>query len=82
MYAKQVSKLAPFEYTSIAWALLYDYLLDSKYLTSSTLVGISMIVASCFYITCLRQRKILTTQPSEKLLFKGNIDASQQIKSR
>lgn len=77
-----ISKLAPFEYTSIGWALLYDYLIDSKNLTPLTLVGVSMIVASCFYISCLRQRNIVATQSSEKLLFKGNIDAAQQIKSR
>ena len=73
----EISKLAPFEYTSIAWALLYDYLLNSKNLTPSTLVGISMIVASCFYITCLRQRKIIAIQPTETVPFKGNINASQ-----
>ena len=72
-----ISKLALFEYTSIAWALLYDYLLDSKNLTTSTIVGVGMIVASCFYIAALKQRRIITIQPNKKLLFKENINATE-----
>ena len=74
-----ISKLALFEYTSIAWALLYDYLLDSKNLTASTIVGVGMIVASCFYIAFLKQRKIITIQPNKKLLFKENTNVTEKI---
>lgn len=71
-----ISKLALFEYTSIGWAILYDYLLDSKTLTASTFAGISLVILSCFYIALLKQKNVIEPTSHNPLVLKENTNVT------
>lgn len=55
--AAPVSAIAPFDYSQIVWALLFDWLIWSEAPTWSILLGAALIVASGLY-TALREHRL------------------------
>jgi len=55
--AAPVSAIAPFDYTQIVWALLFDWLIWSEAPTWTVLVGAALIVASGLY-TGVREHRL------------------------
>ena len=52
----EASSIAPFEYSALLWAILFDYLLWDSQPVAATLFGAVIIVASALYV--LRREKI------------------------
>ena len=52
----EASSIAPFEYSALLWAIMFDYLLWGSQPMIATLVGAAIIVASALYV--LRREKI------------------------
>jgi len=52
----EASSIAPFEYTALLWAILFDYLLWDSKPVATTLIGAVIIIASALYV--LRRERI------------------------
>jgi len=52
----EASSIAPFEYSALLWAVLFDYLLWDSKPVAATLIGAVIIVASALYV--LRRERI------------------------
>jgi len=59
----EASSIAPFEYSALLWAILFDYLLWDSQPVAATLIGAFIIVASALYV--LRRERI--NQHKERL---------------